>query len=253
MNYELHNPAGLTPEQYGAADGWRLLDEDEFGDINERIYHTSWYDPNDESWSDVGGYFCSDKKTILRTKLTRAELRAARGIPEQPVSDTPETDEEAWFDNDEGWWVSRSVSRRMERGRKCAMDQVSLLEGELAAAQRENAELRAELENSKRVRKECAERIAKEESRSSGESRARNAAEEHCKRISLQRGEALARAEAAEVTVTKLREALEQQHKWHLDQTDRTPVYFGDTIGQINAEEYGDSELYKITDRALNP
>lgn len=45
---------------------------------------------------------------------------------------TLETDAEAWFDNDESWFVSRSVSRRMERGRNCAMQQLALLETEIA-------------------------------------------------------------------------------------------------------------------------
>lgn len=51
----------------------------------------------------------------------------------------------------------------------------------------------------------------------------------------------------------RLRNALDAQHKWHLDQTERTPVFFGDTIGQINADEYQDSELFEITHNALNP
>lgn len=49
-------------------------------------------------------------------------------------TDTPESDEAAWFDNDEGWWVSRSVARRLERGGNCALAQVKLLEEELKSA-----------------------------------------------------------------------------------------------------------------------
>lgn len=49
----------------------------------------------------------------------------------------------------------------------------------------------------------------------------------------------------------RLRAVLVRQHKWHLDQTERSPVYFGDTIGQVNAEEYQDSELYQVTVAAL--
>ncbi len=68
-----------------------------------------------------------------------SELLQALGLkPEAPAeveSETPETDAEAWFDNDEGWWVSRSVSRRMERERDEARE-------EAAAAQEENSQLR---------------------------------------------------------------------------------------------------------------
>lgn len=47
------------------------------------------------------------------------------------------------------------------------------------------------------------------------------------------------------------RSALLQHHQWHLDQTERSPVYFGDSIGQINADEYSDSEMYEETTKAL--
>lgn len=47
-------------------------------------------------------------------------------------SDTPESDGAAWFDNDEGWWVSRSVSRRLERNWKSA--ELALAESQAGAA-----------------------------------------------------------------------------------------------------------------------
>lgn len=56
---------------------------------------------------------------------------------------------------------------------------------------------------------------------------------------------------AATARAERLAEALVRQHRWHLDQTDRSPVYFGDTIGQVNADEYADSELCEITIAAL--
>lgn len=49
-----------------------------------------------------------------------------------PKTDTPESDEAAWFDNDEGWWVSRSVSRRLERNWKSA--ELALAESKAGAA-----------------------------------------------------------------------------------------------------------------------
>lgn len=55
----------------------------------------------------------------------------------KPISDTPETDESAWFDNDEGWWVSRSVARRLERGRKCYADQLAIAEKRIAELETE--------------------------------------------------------------------------------------------------------------------
>ena len=84
-------------------------------------------------------------------------------------------------------------------------------------------------------------------------------------RDSIQRHMDLARAEAGcpddETLVmhcrelradrNRLRTALEKQHQWHLEQTERTPVFFGDTIGQNNAEEYQDSELCEMTVKAL--
>lgn len=48
-----------------------------------------------------------------------------------------------------------------------------------------------------------------------------------------------------------LKAALEEHHNWHLNQTERSPIYFGDTIGQVNADEYAESELCEITLTAL--
>lgn len=64
---------------------------------------------------------------------------------------------------------------------------------------------------------------------------------------------ALAADCAAPITakLARMRTALETQHSWHLDQTERTPVFFGDTIGQVNADEYQDSQLCEITVEAL--
>lgn len=64
-------------------------------------------------------------------------------------------------------------------------------------------------------------------------------------------GELRAQVEQFRKDGERLRVALCQQHRWHLDQTERTPVFFGDDIGQINADEYQDSELYQATEAAL--
>lgn len=55
-----------------------------------------------------------------------------------------------------------------------------------------------------------------------------------------------------EATVEKMREALSAQHRWHLHQTDRTPIMFGDTIGIIPADEYSDCEMCDKTMAALS-
>lgn len=60
---------------------------------------------------------------------------------------------------------------------------------------------------------------------------------------------ALAAAEQARDAAEKL---LRQHHAWHLAQTDRSPTHFGDTIGQINADEYADSEMYEKTEAYLH-
>lgn len=57
--------------------------------------------------------------------------------------------------------------------------------------------------------------------------------------------------DALRARLEEMRGALERHHNWHMWQTDRTPVYFGDTIGQVNADEYQDSELYEVTTAAL--
>lgn len=73
-------------------------------------------------------------------------------------TDTPETDAEAWFDNDESWFVSRSVSRRMERGRNCALAQLAELREERRLIQ--NILVAAEGDNLIEVLKGAMARIA---------------------------------------------------------------------------------------------
>lgn len=72
-----HNPDELSKEQYGASEGWRLLDE---GEISAQEHYQSeiegWYN---NSWDDTG-WEGSDNSTTYRTRLTRAELAEKRGI-----------------------------------------------------------------------------------------------------------------------------------------------------------------------------
>lgn len=89
-----HNPNNLTPEQIGTADGWRLLAKDEvFGNSIPPIHS---YGCLSRKWFDDGREHGEMWGTITyRTKLTRAELRAARGLPpetEATARDTPRTD-----------------------------------------------------------------------------------------------------------------------------------------------------------------
>lgn len=65
-----HNPDNLTPEQYGFAEGYRLLGEDE---IKDRPLCHSEIELWDGSWSTIGYTGCS-KHSTYRTKLSREEL-----------------------------------------------------------------------------------------------------------------------------------------------------------------------------------
>lgn len=76
---KLHNPDKLTPKQYGKAEGYRLLWQDEVGpqfmkelaEIECWVIH-SW-------WPHLAGYGGTKSYPLTyRTKLTRAELRARR-------------------------------------------------------------------------------------------------------------------------------------------------------------------------------
>lgn len=77
-----HNYDNLTPEQVGVSEGWRLLDEDEIIQSYPTEYNglQAWTSFNDtKSWHPD---FCgASSGTTYRTKLARAELRVARGLP----------------------------------------------------------------------------------------------------------------------------------------------------------------------------
>lgn len=76
-----HNPDNLTPEQVGVADGWRLLDENEIlSQFDNRPPYTcqAWLE---FKWSSEDlGYNGGSPNLTYRTRLSRAELRAARGV-----------------------------------------------------------------------------------------------------------------------------------------------------------------------------
>lgn len=57
---------------------------------------------------------------------------------------------------------------------------------------------------------------------------------------------------ADKARIEELEKALKEQHLWHLDQTERRPVYFEDTIGQIDADEYAESAMCEHTKDALS-
>src|SRR5271170_106227 len=88
-----HNPDNLTPAQYGASEGWRLLDEDEIVSETKRfpklraIQSCCKYPPR---W--VANCIGNDTDVTYRTQKSRPELRAARGLPpeQEPVCQRPE-------------------------------------------------------------------------------------------------------------------------------------------------------------------
>lgn len=70
LEYLAHNPAGLTSEQIGVAEGWRLLDEDE---IEERNLHFEIQKWSEEKW-DSTAWAGNDTLGTYRTKMSRSEL-----------------------------------------------------------------------------------------------------------------------------------------------------------------------------------
>lgn len=72
----MHNPDNLT--EWGQADGWRLLDEDEIPDCGVAPMECSFWSRYAEDWDSTGCVFL--KLYTIRTKLTREELAAKRGI-----------------------------------------------------------------------------------------------------------------------------------------------------------------------------
>lgn len=71
---ELQNPDNLSPEQYGAADGWRLLKRSEIGryEVSE---HVEMLGCNGQ-WSS---FWCGNSPTrTYRTRLSVVELAALR-------------------------------------------------------------------------------------------------------------------------------------------------------------------------------
>lgn len=72
-----HNPANLTPEQYGAADGWRLLKRSEINTRGEQISEIECWNRVCKNWITYRFYGACDDETY-RTRLSVAELAALR-------------------------------------------------------------------------------------------------------------------------------------------------------------------------------
>lgn len=77
---QAHNPDNLSQEQVGVADGWRLLDVDEVKNVPEVFLRdiqlwlgTKW---DGTKWRGAG------VGDTYRTRLSRVELRKARGLPD---------------------------------------------------------------------------------------------------------------------------------------------------------------------------
>lgn len=139
MNSELHNPDNLTDEQIGTDEGWRLLDEDEVidGDFPELKDIEAW--TSDRKWES--NFYGATMIVTYRTKLTRAELRAARGLPDQPVSNTPPI------------YGSGSIFYRIN-GEMCIVDESVI---EMAVSPESVAEMKRELAAAQRDLKESQE------------------------------------------------------------------------------------------------
>ena len=72
-----HNPANLTPEQYGAADGWRLLKRSEIHTRGEQIPEIECWNRAYKNWITHRFYGACDDE-VYRTRLSPAELAALR-------------------------------------------------------------------------------------------------------------------------------------------------------------------------------
>lgn len=71
-----HNPHNISPEELEESEGYRLLDEDEL--VESLAYGDTVQAFDGEKWT--GGWGGYKKDLTFRTKLTREELRKARGI-----------------------------------------------------------------------------------------------------------------------------------------------------------------------------
>jgi hypothetical protein len=72
-------------------------------------------------------------------------------------------------------------------------------------------------------------------------------------RLRAEREELKRERDKAQSDGVAMRSALIRHQEWHLSQKERRPVDFGDEIGQVDADEYQDSELFEITEKALAP
>jgi hypothetical protein len=92
-----HNPDNLTPEQVGVSEGWRLLESDEIhGELS--LDDVGGWACGSKEWNGCFGHGDMWKSITYRTKLSRAELRKARGLEPAPEPETrpPTFQEEQW-------------------------------------------------------------------------------------------------------------------------------------------------------------
>lgn len=87
-----HNPDGLTPEQVGVSEGWRLLDEDEIRESTPIAVIRMWTHLTTPHGWTAGGVTAGElTEYTYRTKLNRADLRKARGLEPKPEPETRQT------------------------------------------------------------------------------------------------------------------------------------------------------------------
>lgn len=99
----MHNPDGLTPQQVQISEGWRLLGEDEIlpRDTGPELSGIEAWCASDGEWyNNFGAGYCGHEPNFTyRTHLSRAELRAARGLePEQSYQDVLKHEQEVQND-----------------------------------------------------------------------------------------------------------------------------------------------------------
>jgi hypothetical protein len=115
-------------------EGWRLLDADEIAVSWKQLRGIEvWYGGR---WDD-GGYYGSVSIQTYRTKLTRAELRKARGLSEEPTWVT-----QALTDLDEFERISRESKTLIRASASDA--EVEKLRHAKEYLEKENSELREE-------------------------------------------------------------------------------------------------------------
>jgi hypothetical protein len=79
---DFHNPHDLIWPQIEPHLGYRLLNTDEVGELHPQLEEVEAWLVTVDKWAT--GYWGQDRGLTYRTKMTRAELRKARGLPPEP-------------------------------------------------------------------------------------------------------------------------------------------------------------------------